>query len=202
MQHFSPKMPFKGKRCYLHGTSILEYAMQLVKQQMPSAYGGRLRAAFHGFAKTELSVIFSSEEEIALRPEEITAEVISQGISGERVFIWFTESGVPITMSVPYPEELLAPQLVYAERNVVFEGETPFSPVETLVAMTKFFHLRLMPDVESWIFTRLDIVRPLLDVDLNGLSVELQHQFGTLSRSRICSRSGELGMIYFSAIEK
>lgn len=202
MQHFTPSMPFKGKRRYLHGTSILECAMQLVKQQAPSAYGGRLRVVFHGLAKSELCVALASNDEIALRPEGLVAEVISEGNSGERVFLWFTESGEPITKHVPYPEELLAPQLTYTERRVLLKGISPFSPVETLVAMTKFVHLRMMPDVEAWIFTRLDIVHPLRDDDLDGLSVELQSQLGTLSRARICTASEELGVIYFSALEK
>lgn len=202
MQHFTPKMPFKGKRDYLHGTSILEYALYLVKQNAPFAYGGRLRAIFHGLAKRELCVSLAFDDEITLRPEGIITEVISLGKSGEHVFLWFTESGVPINKHVPYPEELLAPQLTYSERRVILKGKSPFSPIETLVAMTKFVHLRLMPDVEKWIFTRLDIVHPLLEVDLDELSVELQIQLGTLSRARIYAASKELGMIYFSAIKK
>ena len=202
MQHFSPEMPFKGKRSYLHGTSILECATQIAKQKAPSAYGGRLRAVFHGLARSGLSVALASEDEIALRPEGIMAEVISQGKSGECVFFWFTDSGVPIRKQVPYPEELLAQQLTYSGRRVILHGTSPFSPVETLVAMTKFAHQRFMPEVEAWFFTRLDIVHPLLEFDLEGLSVELQSRLGTLSRARICAASGELGSIYFSATEK
>lgn len=202
MQYFSPKMPFKGKRRYLHGTSILEYAMQIAEQTVPSAYGGRLRAVFHDLARSELFVTLASEEEITLRPKGITAEVISQGHSGERVFFWFTNSGVPISNIVPYPEELLAPELAYLGQGVILRGTSPLSPVETLVAMTKFAHQRFMPEIDAWFFTRLDIVRPLLAVDLEKLSVELQSKLGTLSQASICTASGKLGVIYFSATEK
>lgn len=202
MQHFSPKMSFKGNRRYLHGTSILEYAMQVAKEHAPAAYGGRLRAVFHGLACNSLHVALASDDERSLRPEKLTAEVISQGESGERVFLWFTESGKPTSTNVPYPEELLAPQLVYSGQRVMLHGDSPFSPVETLVTMTKFLHLRLMPEVGGWIFTRLDMVHPLSLDDLEGLFVELQSQLGTLSRARVCAASGELGVIYFSATPK
>lgn len=176
--------------------------MQVAKEHAPAAYGGRLRAVFHGLAKGELSVALASDAERALRPEEVTAEVISQGESGERVFLWFTESGKPTTTNIPYPEESLASQLVYSGQRVLLHGDSPLSPIETLVTMTKFLHLRLIPETEGWFFTRLDMVHPLSLDDLEGLFVELQNQLGTLSRARVCAASGELGVIYFSATAK
>lgn len=90
-----------------------------------------------------------------------------------------------------------------AARTVVLRGASPFTPVETLVGMTKALHLAVYPRKPGqWLFARLEAPRWPLGVG-EGLEVRLGPGVGTrLTKSSARLRGSLVASIYFSFKER
>ena len=99
----------------------------------------------------------------------------------------------------PYNEEDLY-KLLYFDRNKIKLSQgSPFSFIETIVAMTKNLHYTNFPTRGKWLFTRLDLVQiPYKEIN-NGLCIELiQNLNNSLTKSEITCDNALIGSIYFS----
>jgi hypothetical protein len=90
-----------------------------------------------------------------------------------------------------------------AARSVVLGGASPFTPVETLVAMTKALHLAVYPQKGQWLFARLEAPRWPVGGVGPGLEVRLGPGVGTRLTKSAARLGGELlAWIYFSLKER
>lgn len=88
-------------------------------------------------------------------------------------------------------------------RSIVLQAASPFTPVETLVAMTKALHLAVYPQKGQWLFARLEAPRWPLGGVGPGLEVRLGPGVGTRLTKSGARAGGELlAWIYFSLKER
>lgn len=91
-----------------------------------------------------------------------------------------------------------------AARTVALLGASTFTPVETVVAMTKALHLALYPQKPGqWLFARLEAPRWPLGGVGEGLEIRLGPGVGTrLTKSSASLRGEVIAWIYFSLKER
>lgn len=106
----------------------------------------------------------------------------------------------------PYDEDALRARcrIGLPSRSIVLEGQSPFTPAETMVAMTKALHLALFPDpAAKWLFGRLEAPRWPPASFQEGVTVTLANAVGTrLTKSRVSLGDATLAWIFFALKER
>lgn len=106
----------------------------------------------------------------------------------------------------PYDEDSLRAccRIDIAKRSIVLEGSPSFTPVETMVAMTKALHLALFADrAAQWLFGRLEAPRWPPASFHEGVTITLAQAVGTrLTKSRVSLGRETLAWIYFALKER
>lgn len=89
-------------------------------------------------------------------------------------------------------------------RTVVLRKASHFTPLETLIAMTKVLHLAVYPGRPGqWLFARLEAPYWPLSAPGEGLEIRLGPGVGTrLTKSRACLLGEVVAWIYFSLKER
>ncbi|OGX06025.1 MAG: hypothetical protein A3G87_08425 [Omnitrophica bacterium RIFCSPLOWO2_12_FULL_50_11] len=112
------------------------------------------------------------------------------------------ESGEPVCR-YPYDEESIIAlcRIDQSGRSISLEGETDFTPIEVVVAMTKALHQALYPDAPGkWVFCRWESEHWPITIPASGLSVMLSKTLGSrLTKSAVAVGGERIGWVYFSA---
>jgi hypothetical protein len=85
-------------------------------------------------------------------------------------------------------------------RQIMLEGNSPFTFIETIIPMNKALLTTLLPDAPGkWFFTRLDLHRN--EKRRDGLGLRFLHNLDfKLVKSEITGRGEALGYLYFTAV--
>jgi hypothetical protein len=192
---------FKGARQYIHGTDMLNQCTTVLREKL---VGGLEQIDFVIHRMTDRNLCLS------LYPAESAPEFDVQEVAGLKFSVagkyWdarLTDADDSPDCRYPYDEDVVVhlSSLDAVGRQIVLQQETPYSEIETLVAMTKALHQKVFPDLSgSWVFCRWSSPRWPLDNSLNGVRIQLIHALGTrLTRSEVSLDGKMLGHIYFSA---
>ena len=192
---------FKGDRRYLHGTDVYDAAMAALGACFPGA-AGRVRYSFHAIARTALELRCGKAGAIGARPDKCAAE-IHLGEGDAAVSGWIVETGRAIEGRVPYDEDAIGAASALEGQRIVMREPTGHRPIEIAIAMTKRLHYALFPPpAGKWMFTRLDIARPLAPGDAAGMEIVHKARLGArLSRCDLVAGGAPLGSIYFSLVD-
>ena len=192
---------FKGPRTYVHGTDMLDGALRALRIEVGTEPLTRLRFRVHKMTARNLVLSIDSSEEVE-SPGPAVATLAFH--LGERP--WHGQllegPGDP-TERHPYDEAQLIRrcELIRANRTIRLAESSPFSFIETVVAMNKALHLAVWPDVPApWVFCRWDsdctVERPVP----RDLQVALVHTLGTrLTRAEVSAGGARVGDVFFSA---
>jgi len=192
---------FKGDRRYLHGTDVYDASLAALRACYPDS-GGRVRYSFHAIARSALELHCGKAGEIGERPDGCVAE-IHFGDARSMVSGWIVETGRTVEGRVPYDEEAVGAACELDGKRIVMRAPSGHRPIEIAIAMTKRLHYALFPpEAGRWMFTRLDIARPLQDSDPDGMEIALKNRLGArLTKSDLRSGDAALGSIYFSLVD-
>ena len=163
---------------------------------------GRVRYSFHAIARTALMLICGRAGSIGDRPKACVAEIhFGQGDSA--VSGWIVETGGAVEGRVPYDEDAIGAACELEGFRIVLRKPTGRRPIEIAIAMTKRLHFALFPpQAGKWMFTRLDIARPLAPGDAAGMEIAHKARLGArLSRCELLAGGAPLGSIYFSLVD-
>jgi len=85
--------------------------------------------------------------------------------------------------------------------RIILNGQSPFSFIETVVAMKKRLMESLFPDVEGkWVFTRIDL--PALCEANTNLIIAFKHNMNfRILKSDILVDGEKVGDLYFSLVK-
>lgn len=190
------ELAYKGQRDYLHGTDIYDGGMEALRRVAPDFAHGRLRMVIHEFARRQCDLVYATGPAPCPRPDDARTELwLSGGVSA-----WLKETDRPVTRRRPYPEHEIVAGSSIGGQTIEAGPVQSFSPIESLVALTKELHLALRGREKRWVFTRLELERPLERADVQGMQVELLRTLGDrLTKCAVRSMNQPLGHIFFSA---
>lgn len=187
------RLPFLGRRHYLHGTTLFDALVDRCDARPPISF--------------KLSRMMFTDRvslgETAPTGESPVATFDFRGPTGdvERTQIFAADPSSQIERQ-PYDEHLVidATRFDPARQRVSLVGAPPFSLIATLIPMKKALLRAVDPthDTVQWLFVRVDLRE--IPSPANGISVEYAGSLfdSRIIRSRIYSAETEVGELYFS----
>ena len=198
MKRIVLSLPFKGDRTYLHGTDMYDGILAAL-DDAGGAVKGRVQFRIYRIARNAVDLlVYDSGEEIT-RPDNAVA---SLAIGDTAAFL--VETGRQVEHRTIYDDNATD---AYAERDgdsIHLSAAPRLTTIEAIVAITRSLHRTALPSSEKrWMFTGLDLTRPLTPTDASDCTVTIQTRRGvSLTKSAITPASSEpLGHIYFSLVE-
>ena len=193
----------KGERTYVHGTDMYNSILTQLDQKHGSRALGALRFTIHTRAEHQGILLLGDVGETAKKPENAVAEMNVSTPEGE-IRSWLTETGRPVTHRYPYDEDKILDLCQIEGTEITITGESDYTPIEIVVAMNKGLNNHLIDDANTrWLFTRLQLERPLQPGDASSLRIALVSRFAgnRLTKAAIFANRQHLGHIYFSAVK-
>jgi hypothetical protein len=193
---------FKGNRMYVHGTDMLRVVSAAVIRQTTAAEIRQLNFMINRMTSRNLSVELEQGETppVTVLPPLATLSFEVAGVRWHGALV--EESGEP-ACRYPYDEDSIIAlcRIDQPGRSISLEGETVFTPIEVIVAMTKALHQALYPQAPGkWVFCRWESEHWPVAASTRGLSVTLSKTLGfRLTKSAVICGEERIGWIYFSA---
>lgn len=201
MKKFELNFSFKGERQYIHGTDILDKSSELVSEYL----GEKLEQVdfvIHRMTDRNLSLVLYPNPQM---PElaAMNIAVLKFAVRGKPWEARLTEKEDHPADTCLYDENAVTElcRIDKDERKVLLLHDTPYTNIETLVAMTKMLHINIFPNMTgSWVFCRWNSSSWPLRENLKGICIQLKQALGTrLTKSEVSVDLTVLGHIYFSA---
>jgi hypothetical protein len=198
MKQFPLPLPFKGNRTYLHGTDMYDGILAALDTKSFSI-DGPLRFRINRIAQNAVDVLAFEAGETVTRPRN---GVASLTIGGAAAFL--VESDRDIEDRVAYDDNATDANVQISGDSIRLSAAEGLTAIEAIVAITRSLHRTALPSSKKrWMFTGLDLIRPLKPTDASDCTVTIETRLGvSLTKSAIVpSASGPLGHIYFSLVE-
>lgn len=190
---------FKGTRDYVHGTDAFNAIIALFQDcQIDS-----IRFSVHDFMrvpKCHIYVAHSDEEATSVKHAEVECLL---NVDGEKRFV-LIKAAPELEQDIQryaYDEDAIVDACCMVEDGIKLRQESPYSFIETVVAMNKHMHQQLFAGAEGkWVFTRLELDSY---ADLrNNLTLILRHNLNMrLTKTEILFDGRRIGHIYFSLVK-
>jgi hypothetical protein len=195
--HRRLSIPLKGGRSYVRGADIFTALVDIVSERWELA--GRCELAFRRLPRRTLELSMGESSNLSSSPHTAVAN-FSFVCAGAIAAGWLSEIDAPIAETAPFDEERLVAGSKIAGQTISCIDPPPCLPIDLAVAMTKSLHNNLrLPQSGQWIFTRLDLERPLRASDVAAMSISLERELGTrITRSDVRVSGKPIGSIYFS----
>lgn len=193
---------FKGARTYVHGTDMLNVVYASVVRQTGATGICRLNFMINRMTSHNLSVELEQGEPHAVAAQPPVATLSFQ-VNEQSWHGTLVEEPDEPSCRYPYDEESIIEKcrVDQSGRSISLEGETDFTPIEVVVAMTKALHQALYPDAPGkWVFCRWESEHWPITIPASGFSVMLSKTLGSrLTKSAVVAGEERVGWIYFSA---
>ena len=196
---------YKGKRQYIHGTDMYNVMTAAIAALYPEAAIGALRMVIHRTAVRQCRLLCGAPGETVARPLGGATQVQAASSLGP-VEAWLVEGEEPVLERREYDEDRVEQLCTFdpdsSPNTVTIVGDSGYTAVETLVAMTKFLHQRrYRPEAGKWWFARLQLQRPLAAADVTQFRVQFLEDLGggKLTRSAVFAGDEPIGYINFAA---
>jgi len=189
---------YKGSRDYIHGTDMFNHFMSM----FPGKEISHIRFSVHDFVRDVSSHVYKS-----------TCKKDIDELSGVSTRCQLEANGEPYWIGLkPVADDALEGRYEYDEDSLVqqcaldgevltLDGLSPYTFIETVVAMNKHLLQSLFPDAGGkWVFTRIDL--PAHVQMTSKLSVKFKHNMNfRLLKSDILVEGEKVGDLYFSLVK-
>jgi hypothetical protein len=203
MHSFSPDFKFRGSRNYVHGTDMYIAITGAAATAGLHPDRAPLKMTIRRMARTQLEIHISDPGETQDKLENVVAD-FSFSVDGKPVAGWLVETGRPVTGSKDYDEAAIRSRCTIGEKTIALADELGFEPIEIISSMATHINTLTAPPQggRKWVFTRLDLTRPLGPTDSGNVEVKIvQSMGGILTKSVLSSAGKPIGSIYFSLAE-
>lgn len=186
---------FKGDRDYIHGTDLFN--------ELASRYGYKISAisfTVHDFVTNPCCLLYESKTKSEIDVLEGIKARASFDLDGEKRYIGLVEGPPENGARYDYDESLITKATVIDGDTIRLTSESPYSFIETIVAMNKHYLQNRFEDVAGkWIFTRLELDH--VQDARNELSIVFRHNMNfRLTKSDVLINDKKVGEIYFSLL--
>jgi len=199
MQKIEVTFRYKGDRDYIQGPDMFNMFMR----QFSEKNINMIRFSVHGFIKQVTCELYVSTDKTDL--DKISGlEARCQGdVDGVLQYMGLKPSSVPGAEAgrYAYDEADLIRHCHVLEDGITLQGQSPFSFIETIVAMKKKLMESMFSEVEGkWVFTRIDL--PQFCNTSADLEIQFKHNMNfRILKSDILLNGDKVGDLYFSLVK-
>ncbi len=195
---------FKGSRNYVQGPDIYTCLLDAIKENFDS-YPLQIRGSFHRLLSDNgILHIYCDNEEF---DQELFYAYFILLFKNEAFYAGLSSAETPIGSgtSYEYDEADVLSGMSFDEQTVRLAFKPAFTYMEQIVAMTKWLHQKLYPEVkQKWLFTKFrlqDKIDPRLFPG-RELVVKAGKNFrNMLTQNMLALNSEPIGDIWFSAAD-
>jgi len=191
---------FKGTRDYIHGTDMFNVMMAESRSALTR---NNIHLTIHDFVRTSICQLVITTSKESLNEMKDIAARCQLDLDGVTHWIGIAKDGKNNVSGerYTYDESRIISLCSMDGDGIVLDGLSPFSFIETVVAMNKHLHQQLFPEaIGKWIFTRLDLPQ-FCDVREN-LALRFRHNMNfRLTKSEIEVDGRTVGDIFFSLVK-
>ncbi len=193
---------YKGGRSYVHGTDMYTEFAGLVEETLPGVTEGSIKMTIRQMITKQCKLVYSLENNIASKPDDHKSE-FSFAIGPTTLTAWLMETDESVSGEYDYNEDEIAQGSAITGETIKLIEETPYSPIEVLVALNKHLHLNLFPDAPGkWLFTKLELIRLLDEKDPPEFELKFEKNSNfRITKTGIFSGGEKIGDIYFSLLK-
>jgi len=162
-----------------------------------------LKLTIRRMARTQLEIHICDPGEAQDKPGNAAVD-FSFSVGGKPVAGWLVEIGRPVTGRKDYDEAMIRSRCSISEKTITLAGTLDFEPIEIISSMATHINTLTAPPIgaRKWVFTRLDLTRPLGPADSGDVEVKIvQSMGGILTKSAVSLTGKPIGSIYFSLAE-
>jgi hypothetical protein len=191
---------FKGTRTYIQGPDMVNSVLE-------TASGPGSEGAVRDL-KFSINRMISSNADLEYGENlpddgQLPAASISWSSGSKQIRGRLLQTADVPTCRQNYDESLVqsACRTDRASKTIVIGADSPFTPIETYVSMTKALHQQVMPDAAGkWVFCRLESPTWPPQGPMAGTCVSLVQAVGTrLTKNRVEKHGKLVCWIYFSS---
>jgi hypothetical protein len=189
---------FKGDRDYIQGTDLFD---ALVGTH-PADTLRNIRFTIHGFVRTpHVDVYDAPSREALARVQDVKARAVYERGGAPHWLALVESSRSGAAGRYAYREERVTNLCSIDGHAIALDGASPFTFIETIVAMNKHMHQKRFGDAPGkWIFTGIDLARGCDARE--GLELRLGPDPNLrLTRARILHLGQDIGSLFFSLIK-
>ncbi len=191
---------FKGTRNYIHGTDMFNI---MTAVDTDETILSNIRFSVHGFVHKPLCQLYSADTKEALNsvPNVRARCQFDKNGSTQWLVLSESESDAALDGRYEYDEDRIVALCKQDADSLIITQTSPFSFIETIVAMTKHLHQQLFPEViGKWVFTRIELDTACYERE--NLALRFRHNMNyRLTKSDVLVNGEKLGDIYFSLVK-
>lgn len=192
----------KGNRSYVRGADMYKEIIKCLSQEFSLPSLSNFRLSMHKLTKRNCYLLLGETNQSLNAPQEYVANFSFN--SGDTSFKGhIVEGDSIIECRYPYDEGELNKLMALDGNKINLLLGSPYSFIDTIVAMTKHLHYTTYPSSGEWLFTQLDLAQ-IPDKEIHDdLYIELTKNFNNLlTKSKITCSNTVIGNIYFSLVVK
>ncbi|HFB66072.1 MAG TPA: hypothetical protein ENJ60_11100 [Aeromonadales bacterium] len=192
---------YKGTRNYIHGTDMFNRMMTEIP---PGTLVEKIIFTVHNVVHSTKCHLYCSEDKTIINKLDNISVRCKYEIEGITYWMAISEAEDTEHQSekkrVAYDESKITELCNMIDNSITLSGESPYSFIETVVAMNKYMLQQLFPDVTGkWFFTRIDL--PVLCSQNENINLILRHNINyKLIKTEIKSGGDIVGNIFFSLV--
>ena len=189
---------YKGERDYIHGTDM--FNRMIVAPTATGATISNIRFTVHDFVHNAVCQLYSSTDKQVLQEIQNIRARCQFKVADSNHWLALTELPGESAASgrYAYDEDRVIGLCRRDGESLSLTQQSPFTFIETIVAMNKHLHQLLFPELPGkWIFTRIDL-DAYCDIR-ESLTLQLKHNMSNrLTKSAILVNQQQVGELYFS----
>jgi hypothetical protein len=172
--------------------------------ELVNKYRNKIKAlsfTIHGFVTTPSCLLYESKVKSEIDALEGIKARASFDLDGEKRYIGIIEGASENGARYDYDESLITKATAIGGDTISLTSESPYSFIETIVAMNKHYLQKRFEDVAGkWIFTRLELDQ--VQDARSELSLVFRHNMNfRLTKSDVLINDKKVGEIYFSLLK-
>lgn len=189
--HHELEFPLKGKRNYVHGTSLFNAIVSIARDEGFSS--GRANISFKHMLENTLCTV---EHRKPTASDAVAAEL--QADDGSRLHLCINPAERKgAVQREEYDEAAICRGSALGERSIALDGATHDDAIEIVVSLCKKMHLDLVDDSRKWVFSRYLGAFPLPPI--KHLEIIISKQVGThLTCNEVRVAGKKIGEVFFS----
>jgi len=191
---------YKGERDYIQGPDMFNTLMDTSKS---TAIYSNIHFTIHDFVRTARCQLYVTDNNESL--DTLDDIAVRCQLDIDAITHWLAIAPLAndntIKERYAYDESEIISLCDMLDDGIVLSQLSPFSFIETIVAMNKHMHQQLFPEVAGkWIFTRIDL--PFSCDARENLALRLRHNMNyRLTKSDIEFNGKKIGDIFFSLVK-